>query len=97
MNIYRKYTKWTSDSILQHVTWLQVLVSAAAEDPPLLSLAGGFARTVLRAATLSIAAIAEVEDCVNDKTSKLLTYTWSELRTGGTFTSTSAVRIHRAD
>lgn len=69
----------------------QVRVSAAAEDPPLLSLTGGSTRSVLRAAALSIAAIAEVEDCVNDKTSKL-TYAWSELRTAGTFSSTSAVR-----
>lgn len=68
-----------------------MLVSAAAEDPPLLSLAGGSARTVLRAATLSITAIAEVEDCVNDKTSKLLAYAWSEMRTDGTYISTSKV------
>lgn len=67
-------------------------MSAAAEDPPLLSLAGGSARTVRRAATLSITAIAEVEECVNAKMNKLLTYAWSELRTGETFTSTSAVR-----
>ena len=66
-------------------------MSAAAEDPPLLSLAGGSARTVLRAATLSISAIAEVEDCVNDKTREL-TYAWSELRTSEPFSSTSAVR-----
>ncbi|CAM9866972.1 unnamed protein product, partial [Ectocarpus fasciculatus] len=67
----------------------QVLVSAAAEDPPLLSLAGGATRTVLRAASLAIVADAEVENCVTNKTSEL-TYEWSELRTGGTFTSTSA-------
>lgn len=66
-------------------------MSAATEDPPLLSLAGGSARTVLRVASLSIAAIAEVEDCVNSKTSEL-TYEWSELRTGGAFISTSKVR-----
>ncbi|CBJ25633.1 conserved unknown protein [Ectocarpus siliculosus] len=73
-------TGWTS---------IEVLVSAAAEDPPLLSLAGGATRTVLRAASLAIVANAEVENCVTNKTSEL-TYEWSELRTGGTFTSTSA-------
>lgn len=65
-------------------------MSAAAEDPPLLSLLGGATRTVLRAASLAIVANAEVENCVTNKTSEL-TYEWSELRTGGTFASTSAV------
>ena len=66
------------------------MVSAATEDPPSLSLAGGTERTVLRAASLIISAIAEVETCVTNKTS-VLTYKWSELRTARTFESTSAV------
>lgn len=65
-------------------------MSSATEYPPLLSLAGGSTRTVLRAAILSIKAEAEVPTCVINKTTPL-TYEWSELRTGGAFTSISAV------
>lgn len=65
-------------------------MSAASEDPPLLSLAGGAERTTLRAASLFIFANAEVENCVTNKTTELK-YSWSELRTADNFTSTSAV------
>ncbi|CAM9463784.1 unnamed protein product, partial [Ectocarpus sp. 12 AP-2014] len=85
------YFNITATNWLGGIGWtsIEVLVSAATEDPPLLSLAGGATRTVLRAASLAIVANAEVENCVTNKTSEL-TYEWSELRTGGTFTSTSA-------
>lgn len=73
-------------------TLRQVLVSAEKEDSPLLSLIGGSTRTVLRAASLKVTALAEAVSCVRVKTTSALTYEWSELRTGHDFMSTSAVR-----
>ncbi|CAM9347803.1 unnamed protein product, partial [Scytosiphon promiscuus] len=81
----------TAINWLGGVGWksFEVRVSSATEYPPLLSLAGGSTRSVLRAASLSIKAEAEVPTCMINKTTPL-TYQWSELRTGDTFTSTSA-------
>lgn len=74
-------------------TWLtlQVFVSAQSQDPPLLSLVGGATRTVLRASSLKINAVAKVVSCVIADKTNSLAYRWSEVNYGQSFTSTSAV------
>ncbi|CAM9866176.1 unnamed protein product, partial [Pylaiella littoralis] len=82
----------TAMNWLGGVGWksIEVRVSASSKDPPLLSLSGGAERTTLRAGKLFIFADAEVENCVTANKTTGLTYEWSELRTDGTFASTSA-------
>lgn len=69
-------------------------MSSSAEDPPLLSLVGGSSKTVLRASELAITAVAEAISCndVSANKTAALSYQWSEIRTGISFESSSAVR-----